>query len=67
MCMVNTIKNNKHKVKTEKQMVRKDGEINQQIELNQGETSTKPFQSIKKLARILTSYYKIVKKKKKSR
>lgn len=64
--MVNTIKNNKHKVKTEKQMVRKDTKINQQIVLKLGETrggkSTKPFQCIKKLARILTSYYTIVKK-----
>lgn len=41
--MVNTIKNNKHKVKTEKQMVRKDTEINQKIVLTLGKTSMEVF------------------------
>lgn len=60
--MVNTIKHNKHKAKKEKQMVRKDTKINQQVVLKWEETSMKPFQYIKKLARILTSYCMIVKK-----
>lgn len=54
--MVNTIKNNKHKGETEKQMVRKDTKINQRIALKQRKTIIKPFQFIKKFARILTSY-----------
>lgn len=41
--MVNTIKNNKHKVKTEKQMVRKDTKINQKIVLKLGKKSTEAF------------------------
>lgn len=44
--MVNTIKNNKHKVKTEKQMVRKDTKINQQIVLKQGKKQAQSLFSV---------------------
>lgn len=62
--MVNTIKNNKHKVKTEKQMVRKDTKINQQIVLKQGK---KQAQSLFSVSSNLPGYSLLLHKSQKRR
>lgn len=64
MYMVNTIKNNKHKVKTEKQMVRKDTQINQQIVLKQGK---KQAQSLFSVSSNLPGYSLLLHKSQKRR